>query len=46
MIVAMRCARPTTDLRRLRRFYEEAVGLSVLWTFVDHDGYRLILAVG
>ena len=35
----MRCARPTTDLRRLRRFYEEAVGLSVLWTFVDHDGY-------
>ena len=38
-IAAMRVARPTTDLARIRAFYEDAVGLSVLWTFEDHDGF-------
>lgn len=39
MIAAMRFARPTLELQQLRRFYEETVGLPVLWSFVDHDGY-------
>ncbi|MCU1389487.1 MAG: hypothetical protein JWL72_2825 [Ilumatobacteraceae bacterium] len=38
-IAAMRVARPTTDLPRIRAFYEDVVGLSVLWTFADHDGF-------
>lgn len=36
---SMRVARPTTDLGRIREFYEEGVGLEVLWSFVDHDGF-------
>jgi len=35
----MRVARPTTNLGRIREFYEDAVGLRVLWSFVDHDGF-------
>ncbi|MCU1397732.1 MAG: hypothetical protein JWN62_841 [Acidimicrobiales bacterium] len=38
-IAAMRVARPTTDLARIRAFYEDAVGLPVLWTFDDHDAF-------
>lgn len=36
---AVRVARPTTDLPRIRAFYELVVGLSVLWSFTDHDGF-------
>jgi len=36
---AMRVARPTTDLARIRAFYAETVGLAVLWSFTDHDGF-------
>jgi len=39
MISAMRTARPTGDVDRVREFYEQVVGLPVLWTFVDHDGF-------
>ena len=38
-IAAMRVARPTDDLSRIRRFYEVVVGLTVSWTFDDHDGF-------
>jgi catechol 2,3-dioxygenase-like lactoylglutathione lyase family enzyme len=38
-LVAMRVARPTADLDRIRSFYEHVVGLPVLWSFVDHDGF-------
>ena len=38
-VAAMRVARPTRDLSRIRRFYEVAVGLAVIWTFNDHDGF-------
>jgi len=38
-IAAMRVARPTGDLSRIRRFYEVVVGLTVSWTFDDHDGF-------
>ena len=38
-VVAMRVARPTADLDRIRSFYEHVVGLPVLWSFADHDGF-------
>jgi catechol 2,3-dioxygenase-like lactoylglutathione lyase family enzyme len=38
-IVAMRVARPTGDLDRIRSFYERVVGLALLWSFADHDGF-------
>ena len=38
-LVAMRVARPTADLDRIRSFYEHIVGLPLLWSFVDHDGF-------
>jgi len=38
-LVAMRVARPTADLDRIRTFYEHVVGLPLLWSFVDHDGF-------
>ena len=37
--ISMRVARPTRDLDRIRTFYEHAVGLPLLWAFVDHDGF-------
>jgi hypothetical protein len=37
--ISMRVARPTRDLDRIRSFYEHVVGLPVLWSFVDHDGF-------
>jgi len=38
-IAAMRTARPTTDLPRIRQFYERVVGLPLLGEFADHDGF-------
>jgi catechol 2,3-dioxygenase-like lactoylglutathione lyase family enzyme len=38
-LIAMRSARPTTDLDVIRAFYEDVVGLPLLWSFVDHDGF-------
>jgi catechol 2,3-dioxygenase-like lactoylglutathione lyase family enzyme len=38
-VVKMRVARPTVDLARSRDFYERLIGLSVLWSFEDHDGF-------
>jgi catechol 2,3-dioxygenase-like lactoylglutathione lyase family enzyme len=38
-LVAMRVARPTLDLDRIREFYEDVVGLALLWSFADHDGF-------
>jgi catechol 2,3-dioxygenase-like lactoylglutathione lyase family enzyme len=35
----MPVARPARDLERIRSFYEHVVGLPVLWSFVDHDGF-------
>lgn len=35
----MRVARPTTQLERVREFYEIVLQLPVLWTFEDHDGF-------
>src|SRR6266542_2896638 len=39
-LVAMRVARPTIDLARIRSFYEHVVGLPLLWSFADHDGFH------
>jgi hypothetical protein len=38
-LVAMRVARPTVDLNRIRSFYEHVVGLPLLWSFADHAGF-------
>ena len=38
-LVAVRVARPTVDLDRIRSFYEHVVGLPLLWSFADHDGF-------
>jgi hypothetical protein len=38
-IAAMRTARPTTDLPRIRQFYEQVVGLPLLCEFADHYGF-------
>jgi hypothetical protein len=38
-LVAMRIARPTLDLEGIRAFYEDVVGLAVLWSFTNHDGF-------
>jgi ribosomal protein S18 acetylase RimI-like enzyme len=38
-VSAMRVARPTVDLARMRFFYEHVVGLHLLWQFIDHDGF-------
>ena len=35
----MRVARPMAHLSRSRDFYSRVVGLSVLWSFEDHDGF-------
>ncbi len=39
LFTAMRVARPTADIDRARSFYEHTVGLPVLGSFVDHDGF-------
>jgi catechol 2,3-dioxygenase-like lactoylglutathione lyase family enzyme len=38
-LITMRVARPTVDLDRIRSFYEHVVGLPLLWSFADHDGF-------
>jgi catechol 2,3-dioxygenase-like lactoylglutathione lyase family enzyme len=38
-LALMRIARPTTDVGRIRRFYEEVLELTVLWSFADHHGF-------
>ena len=38
-IAGMRVARPTSALARSRDFYERVLGLRVLWSFADHDGF-------
>ena len=38
-LAAMRVARPMADLDRIRTFYAEVVGLPLLWSFADHDGF-------
>ena len=38
-LVAVRVARPTVDLDRIRSFYQHVVGLPLLWSFADHDGF-------
>jgi len=38
-IRASRVARPTAELTAARRFYENLVGLPVLFAFEDHDGF-------
>lgn len=43
MIAAMRTTRPTADIGKARHFYEHSVGLPVLWSFVDHDGFDGII---
>lgn len=35
----LRVARPAEDLEAVTRFYREGLGLSVLYTFQDHDGF-------
>jgi YycE-like protein len=35
----IRVARPTDQLERIARMYGEGLGLTVLATFVDHDGF-------
>ncbi|HJQ50821.1 MAG TPA: VOC family protein [Gaiellaceae bacterium] len=39
----VRVARPTRDLDRACAFYRDAVGLSVLSSFADHDGYSGVI---
>ena len=38
-----RVARPTRDLRRALAFYRDAVGLELLTSFDDHDGYSGVI---
>jgi catechol 2,3-dioxygenase-like lactoylglutathione lyase family enzyme len=39
MIPKLRVARPTNDVAALRKFYVEALGMSELYAFVQHDGF-------
>ena len=39
----VRVARPTRDLGRSVAFYRDAVGLEVLTSFEDHDGYSGVI---
>ena len=45
MMVAMqaRVARPTRDLEHACAFYRDALGLPVLSSFADHDGYAGVI---
>ena len=40
MIPKLRVARPTNDLAAVRQFYVEGLGLSELYSFVNHDGFN------
>jgi catechol 2,3-dioxygenase-like lactoylglutathione lyase family enzyme len=39
MVPKLRVARPTNDIAALRKFYVEALGMSELYTFAQHDGF-------
>lgn len=39
MTPILRVARPSDNLDALLRFYEQGLGLSVLYRFEDHDGF-------
>lgn len=41
--VQARVARPTRQLERVCAFYHDAVGLPVLSSFADHDGYSGVI---
>ena len=41
--VQVRVARPTRDLERACDFYRDAVGLPVLSSFADHEGYSGVI---
>jgi catechol 2,3-dioxygenase-like lactoylglutathione lyase family enzyme len=41
--VQVRVARPTRDLERACAFYRDAVGLPVLSSFADHEGYSGVI---
>ena len=42
-LVQIRVARPTRDLERACAFYRDAVGLPVLSSFADHEGYSGVI---
>jgi catechol 2,3-dioxygenase-like lactoylglutathione lyase family enzyme len=39
MLPILRVARPSDNLDALLRFYEQGLGLAVLYRFEDHDGF-------
>ena len=39
MLPKLRVARPTNDVAALRKFYVEALGMSELYAFVQHDRF-------
>jgi catechol 2,3-dioxygenase-like lactoylglutathione lyase family enzyme len=41
--VQVRVSRPTRDLERACAFYRDAVGLPVLSSFADHEGYSGVI---
>jgi catechol 2,3-dioxygenase-like lactoylglutathione lyase family enzyme len=41
--MAVRVARPTRDLEATGRFYRDALGLPVLGTFEDHEGFSGVI---
>jgi hypothetical protein len=42
----LRVVRPSDDLDALLPFYEEGLGLTVLYRFTDHDGFDGIMLGG
>jgi catechol 2,3-dioxygenase-like lactoylglutathione lyase family enzyme len=42
-LMQIRVARPTRGLERVCAFYRDAVGLPVLSSFADHDGYSGVI---
>ncbi len=43
MIPHLRVARPTDDLAAVTRFYHDGLGLTLLGSFTDHDGFDGIM---
>lgn len=42
----LRVARPTDDLDALLRFYQQGLGLALLYRFTDHDGFDGLMLGG
>jgi catechol 2,3-dioxygenase-like lactoylglutathione lyase family enzyme len=42
----LRVARPTDDLEPVIRFYRDGLGLEVLFSFKDHDGFEGVMLGG